>query len=51
LQRQHGVKAIARVDAIRERYYAISAERRIKHPAVVAIATQARSEVFGSGVS
>jgi LysR family transcriptional activator of nhaA len=51
LQRQHGVKAIARVEAIRERYYAISAERRITHPAVVAIATQARSEVFGAGVS
>lgn len=47
LQRQHRVKAIARVEAIRERYYAISAERRITHPAVVAIATQARSEVFG----
>jgi LysR family transcriptional activator of nhaA len=51
LQRQHRVKAIARVEAIRERYYAISAERRITHPAVVAIATQARSEVFGPGVS
>jgi LysR family transcriptional activator of nhaA len=47
LQRQHRVKAIARVETIRERYYAISAERRIKHPAVVAIATQARSAVFG----
>jgi len=52
LQRQHRVKAIARVEAIRERYYAISAERRITHPAVVAIATQARSAVFGGhGVS
>lgn len=51
LQRQHNVRAIARVESIRERYYAISAERRITHPAVVAIATQARSELFGPAVS
>lgn len=50
LQRQHNVKAIARVEEIRERYYAISAERRIKHPAVVAIATQARATVFGPAI-
>lgn len=51
LQRQHKVKAIARVEGIRERYYAISAERRIKHPAVVAIATQARAIMFGPSIS
>jgi LysR family transcriptional activator of nhaA len=51
LQRQHRVKAIARVEGIRERYYAISAERRIKHPAVVAIATQARATMFGPAIS
>lgn len=51
LQRQHRVKAIARVEEIRERYYAISAERRIKHPAVVAIATQARATMFGPAIS
>lgn len=51
LQRQHKVKAIARVEGIRERYYAISAERRIKHPAVVAIATQARATMFGPAIS
>ena len=50
LQRQLRVKAIARVEGVRERYYAISSERRIKHPAVVAIATQARTAVFGGQV-
>ncbi|MBM3751791.1 MAG: transcriptional activator NhaR [Acidimicrobiia bacterium] len=48
LQRQHGVRAVARVESVRERFYAISPERRIKHPAVAAIATQARDTVFAS---
>jgi LysR family transcriptional activator of nhaA len=46
LRRAHGVAPIARVKHIRERFYAISPERRIKHPAVVAIASQARAETF-----
>ena len=31
---------------VRERFYAISAERRLKHPAVVAISEAARQEFF-----
>jgi LysR family transcriptional activator of nhaA len=46
LRRQHDVRAIARVESIRERFYAISPERRIKHPAAIAIAAQARDTVF-----
>ena len=34
---QHNVTIIGRSDAVREHYYAISVERIIKHPAVVAI--------------
>jgi len=45
--RQFGVRIIGRTDAVRERYYAISAERRLKHPAVVAITRAARGELFG----
>jgi LysR family transcriptional activator of nhaA len=33
-------------DAVRERYYAISAERRLKHPAVIAITSSARDTLF-----
>lgn len=33
--------------AVREWYFAISVERRLKHPAVVAITIAARTEVFG----
>lgn len=41
-----GVVAISEVPAIRERFYAISIERRLIHPAVVAIRAAARSNVF-----
>ena len=35
------------VDAVTERFYAISAQRRLTHPAVVAITSSARKELFG----
>lgn len=44
---QYGLKVIGRVEEIRERYYAISSERKLTHPAVVAITEEARSRVFG----
>jgi LysR family transcriptional activator of nhaA len=47
VRRLHGVKLIGRTDAARGRYYAISVERRLKHPAVVAICETARRELFG----
>ncbi len=40
---QHGVEVVGRLPEVRETYYAISAERRIKHPAVVAISAGARA--------
>jgi LysR family transcriptional activator of nhaA len=44
--RQYQVQVIGRTGDIRERYYAISAERRLKHPAVVAMTEAARSTIF-----
>jgi LysR family transcriptional activator of nhaA len=46
--RQHEVEVIGEITSVREHFYAISAERRIKHPAVVAISESARSHVFAS---
>jgi LysR family transcriptional activator of nhaA len=43
---KYGVRVIGRTDDIKERFYAISAERRIKHPAVSAITETARSKLF-----
>jgi len=43
---KYGVKVIARTDDLQERFYAISAERRIKHPAVATIAEAAKETLF-----
>jgi LysR family transcriptional regulator, transcriptional activator of nhaA len=39
----YGVVPIGRTDEVRERFYAISVERRLRHPAVAAIAEAARA--------
>jgi LysR family transcriptional activator of nhaA len=44
--RQYQVRVAGRLDSVRERYYAISVERRPKHPAVIAICEAAREETF-----
>jgi LysR family transcriptional activator of nhaA len=43
---KYGVKVIGRTDEIKENYYVISPERRIKNPAVTAITEAARSKLF-----
>lgn len=48
VMRQHGVMVVGRLDAVRERYYAISVERRLKHPAVVAISEAANEMLSGT---
>jgi LysR family transcriptional activator of nhaA len=44
--RMYGVRIVGREPAIRERFYAISVEKRLKHPAVVAISRAARTRLF-----
>jgi LysR family transcriptional activator of nhaA len=41
--KERGVVRVGAVPALRERYYAVTVERRIRHPAVVAIAGAARA--------
>ena len=41
------VALVGRADNVRARFYAVSVERRLKHPAVVAIADAAREKLFG----
>ncbi|MFK8016507.1 MAG: transcriptional activator NhaR [Gammaproteobacteria bacterium] len=45
--RMYRTRVIGRVDSIREGYYAISSERRIKHESVALITSTARDELFG----
>lgn len=44
--RQHEVELVGEIPTIREHFYAISAERRLKHPAVVAISESAHRDLF-----
>jgi LysR family transcriptional activator of nhaA len=46
IQDHYGVEQIGTADGVVERFYAISAERRIANPAVLAISQAARLEVF-----
>jgi LysR family transcriptional activator of nhaA len=47
VRKQYGVAVVGSLDRVRERFYAVSAERRLKHPAVIAITESARRELFG----
>ena len=47
VRNQYSVEIVGRIEDVRERFYAISVERRLKHPAVVAISEAARNELFG----
>ena len=49
IREQYRVTPIGQVEEIRERFYAISVERRITHPAIAAIAQGARTEIFLPG--
>jgi len=46
IRRIYGVALIGRTAEVTERYYAISAERRITHPGVLAITGAAKSGLF-----
>ena len=49
VRRQYGVEVIGQTDDVTERFYAISVERRLTHPAVVAVTEAARRELFAKG--
>lgn len=44
--RQYGVQLVGRAPEVKERFYAVSVERRLKNPAVIAITDAARQELF-----
>ncbi len=43
----YDVEAIGRIDEVSEQVYAITTERRLTHPAIIAISQAAQHEVFG----
>ncbi len=44
---QYRVRVVGRVPEVRERFFLLSAERRLKHPAVVALSEAGRRSLFG----
>jgi LysR family transcriptional regulator, transcriptional activator of nhaA len=46
VESRHGVVEVGRTDKIRETYYAITGERRITHPATLAITKAAVKDIF-----
>lgn len=51
VQQQYGVIAIGTTDQVTEKFYAISVERTLTHPAVIAISRAARQEMFPEKLS
>lgn len=45
--RQYKVATLGRIDSVVEQLYAITTERRLSHPAIVAISQVARRDIFG----
>lgn len=48
IETQYGVKTLGRTQKIVEEFFAISVERRVTHPCVVAIAEAARNRLFAT---
>jgi LysR family transcriptional activator of nhaA len=44
--RQYDVGVVGRIDSIREQFYAISMERKVRHPAVLTLTNAARTQMF-----
>lgn len=47
VQRQYGVRIAGRIESARTQFYAISTERKLRHPAVRAISEAAKGRLFG----
>jgi LysR family transcriptional activator of nhaA len=47
VKRQYRVQHIGASEDVVERFYAISVERRVRHPAIAAVCEEARAELFG----
>ena len=46
VQHHYGVEIVGRADELVVKYYAISLERRLTHPAVVAVSQAAKQDLF-----
>ena len=47
IAQMYGSRIIGHASGVKESYFAISAERKLKHPAVLRVTETARSRLFG----
>ena len=47
IHRQYGTEIVGKIEGVSERFYAITAQRKLKHPSVVAILENAQKGLFG----
>jgi LysR family transcriptional activator of nhaA len=50
IESEYHVRVVGRLPEVKERFYAVTAERKIKNPMVSAITSAARREVFDGGL-
>ena len=48
IERQYEVRRVGIFEDIKEKFYAVSVERKLKHPCVVALFEAARTEMFAA---
>jgi LysR family transcriptional activator of nhaA len=48
VMKQYGVKPVGRIESVKEQLYAITTERRHKHPAIIAVINTTQQEVFAA---
>ena len=48
VEKSYGSRLIGRAEGVKETYYAISAERKLRHPAIVRVTESARSGLFST---
>ncbi|MFT7632953.1 MAG: LysR family transcriptional activator of nhaA [Mariniblastus sp.] len=46
IKKQYGVHLVGRIPEVRDKFYAISAEKRVQHAATSLVVKQARSKLF-----
>jgi LysR family transcriptional activator of nhaA len=46
VKKQYGVHLVGRLDEVKDKFYAISVEKRVQNPGVLAIVQQARNAIF-----
>ncbi len=46
IERMYRARAVGEADGVTETFYAISPERKLKHPAVIQVTRTARAELF-----